>query len=321
MLLYMTAGKKSLAQQGRHNLKQTARWLKLWRATGVPLKAKNRFGDQLEIRFRDVRSIVAVSVVSCECGVTFHAPPIQLKQGFLCTIPDSLIASIASMNGTIIDLLSIIDFYTDNFGRHLVQHSKTGAERLKNSYTLLKSRMYDVEKRFRIATSNIHENDDLVFIHNLLGMHRLPAPLGDRLVNSKPGREQIVEFFGDMSASDYLLLAAVCLEAIKATDKQRITVAARTQGMYLNWNILATSIRETNMTEFFDNFVKSNINTPHENYPMIIFGYDLDGADYRSPMMYALPPERTGLQSEYLISKISKHISRVLAARGISAMK
>lgn len=310
VLFYLTAGKKTLARQESHNLKQASRWIKRWSSTGVSLRATNRFGDILSLTFREARSVSSVSVISHPVGIVFYRQPPMVKMGFTCTIPEGLIHAITAFHGTVIDLLSVIDSYANNVGRVLLGHRKTGPERLQNCVNQLLSRADTIRHRFRDVFAG-PADQDIAFVHNLLGTHRLPDPIGDKLINSVAGRKQVIEFFGDMSASDYLLLSAICVEVIKATDNQRLTMVGRTQGMHLNWHVLATSLRAKNMMEHFTKFIDSIKGTPFEHLPTIIFGYDFEGSDYRSPMMYTLPPKRGKSQAEYLIGRIYSQVVRV----------
>lgn len=315
VLFYLTAGNKSLHQQDTHNLRQSSKWLRRWASnSALTLEGINRFGDVITERYSAARRMVSISVVSAQAGIVFHPSPHAIKTGFTCTIPDSLIHIIASLNGTMIDLLGILKIYSDNFGSHIVRHTTTGPERLSNALLQLGSRVTTILNRLHDA-NRVGAKDDLAFVSNLLGMHKLPAPIGEKLMATTVGRKQAVEFFGDMSASDFLLLSVASLRAISATDKQRLSICARTQGMFLDWNIVATSISAKNSPEFIEQFFKSIKGTSNEDLPTIIYGYDIEGADYRGPMMYALPPRRRVTQATSLITAISNRIDPILRAR------
>lgn len=314
VLFYLTAGKKSLNLQDAHNLKQATKWIKRWSSTGKPLKAKNRFDDVVELHFQSARSVSTISIISHLTGAVFHPSPRSVKNGFTCTVPESLIHAIAAFNGTVIDLLWVLDNYTNNISRVLLSHGRTGPDRLANSLCQLLENQKIVRARLHTEVDN---TDDLSFVLNLLGINRLPAPLGSELIKSLEGREQVVKYFGDMSACDFLLLSAACVATIKKTENQRLTVYARTQGMYLDWNIVATNFGARNSAELFAKFMESIKTTPYEHCPTIIFGYALEGMDYRGPSMYALQPKKVKSQAGFLITKISTHIRQAQKMRSV----
>lgn len=316
VLFYLTSGGKSLVQQDDHNLRQARRWLQRWRTTGVALEGTNRFGDRTSIRARDASTVTCVSVVSHPAGIVFHQSPPASSGGFMCTVSEGLVRTIAAMNGTVVDLLAVINSYADQLGRHLLAHRATGPERLAAVLSRLELRATAVRQRFKSLFESDRKND-VEFVYSILGMNRMPAPYGARMVDSTAARKQIVDFFGDMSATDYLLLAAACVETIRATENARLTIAGRTAGMYLDWNIVATSLRARNAPEFLKEFLERTKGTPMEECPTVIFGYDMEGADYRGPTMFALPPKRGVRQADHLIGRTAARVNQVISARGM----
>lgn len=311
VLFYLTSGKKSLEKQDEHNLKQARRWRRYWaQKPDQPLIGINRFGDQLNVTSKDVQLMVSISVVSHRSGIAFHDLNNKKQLGYTCTIPDQLIHAVSAFHGTVIDLLGIILSYSQNFRRHVVRHTATGPDRL----SLIVEKQ--TQKIVNALKSGGHEDDkaraDFDFVYKILDLNRLPASVGEKLLASATGREQTATFFCDMSALDYIMVAKAALAAIAQTNGGKLSITTMTTGLHLDWVIFATSIRARNMVNQFEESQKSIASLNKGHLPQIIYGYDLEGAEYRSPMMYCLPPERKSIQAQELVRAT---IHRLLSLR------
>lgn len=309
VLFYLTSGKKSLEKQDQHNIEQAKGWLRYW--TKKPshfLKATNRYGDELLLSSSRAAFAIYVSIVSHATGVVFHTINTDGPKGFICSIPESLIHSISSFGGTVIDFLVIIERYSQHLKKRLLRHDHIGSEYLENI----------VEKSLNELTQTIQSyvcqvdpfpQIDFEFVNRILGLNRLAAPTGARLIASPIGRRQVADFFNDMSAREYLVLSLASLIAIRQTDSLRRTVAIQTQSMYLNWQIIATSIRSSTITGFYESLLSKNKENGIDNLPQLIYGWDIEGADYRSPMMYTMPPSRSSIQARTIVQGILKRLA------------
>lgn len=318
IFFYLKSGEKSLEKQDLGNIRQAKGWARYWsRKSSNFLKARNRYGDTLILQSSQINIAIYVSIVSHPSGIVFHSINEIGPPGFLCTIPEHLVHELASIGGTSIDLLNILLRYAENFRRRLLRHDRLGAERLESITRRLTLELDQTTSAFK-QRLNPFPQLDFEFVSRILGVNRLPAPIGGIIVSSPQGRRQIAQFFNDMSAREYIILSLSSVAAIQATDSARNTVSVLTQGMFLNWQILATSIRASNILENFEAFGKRSKEDGTDDLPQIIFGWDFEGADYRSPPMYAMPEKKGISQAERIASVILRRLEEVFNIYGNS---
>lgn len=313
VMFYMTSGRKSIEKQDEHNLKQAHKWNKYWsRCPTTVVNGTNRYGDKLELQRNQVRLVASISVISHDVGIVFHqqAKSTNSLVGLTCTIPESLIHFISHFHGTVIDLLQIILKYSNNLIGHITRHTRSGPDRLRSI----------VEKHTAATLFSLQQEspntsikkEDFDFVYKILDINRLSADIGNKLGLDQSGREHISQYFCDLSAMDYIVIAKCALAAIGKTDGGKLSVSAMTQGLFLNWVIFATTFRANNMLKHFNDLQESLGQMGKKDLPLIIYAYDFEGSDYRSPSMYCMQPNRKTSQADTLLRATLKNINRHL---------
>jgi hypothetical protein len=308
VLFYMTSGKKSIEKQDEHNLKQAHKWNKYWSSCPKTIvRGKNRYGDNLALQRNEVRLLASISVISHDVGIVFHPQKRNNSiDGFTCTIPEKLIHFISQFHGTVIDLLQILLQYSNNLLRHITRHSKLGPDRLRSiiekhtNTTILPLRQENPDLKIK--------KEDFEFVYKILDTNRLPAHIGEKLALNQSVREHIGQYFCDLSARDYIVLAKCALAAISKTDGGRLSISAMTQGLFLDWVVFATTFRANNMIQLFNDLQESLERMEKKDLPLIIYAYDFEGAEYRSPSMYCMQPKRKSSQAETLMRATMQNI-------------
>lgn len=315
VLFYLTTGNQTLLKQDAHNLKQARRWNTFWRKNkSTSLVGTNRYGDELSIKRADVNNIINISVIGHNTGIVFHPSNLLSTGELTCTIPEQLIHEIATFHGTVIDLLSIIYSYSQEFQRHLFGHRATAPLRLQS---IIKNRKEAIQAAITRNATPDESTEDLGFIHEIIGKNRLPDPFGSAISGGADGntRDKLAAYFSDLSALDYAIIAITAKEAISKTDGGKLSITASTNGLHTNWIVFATNLGINNMSEVLENFRTSLEKSGRSNLPQIIYGHPREIFDYRSPLMYVFPRNREKSQASDLTQRTIQRISAISAGR------
>lgn len=305
VLFYLTSGNKTIEKQDEHNLKQANKWINYWkRQPKECLIAKNRYDDETSILFKDIQYCVCISVISHTTGIVFHKVNENKPIGYTCTVPEALIHSISGFHGTVIDLLAIIQKYSMNLWRHIVKHGPICGERLA---VIVDKKIEEIDSIFNLQADTKVNSDNFSFIYKFIDEYRLSDPFGNGLSNSS-GRQTVADYYCDMSARDYILLAITAEKVIERADNGRFSLAAETRGMYLDWVVCVTNISARNMMDFFDPLINA---VKEKNLPVLIYAYFFEGAEHRSPSMHIFP-ERKSTQAQHLVELVVQRLSAVL---------
>lgn len=223
VLFYLTSSNKSIEKQDEHNLRQASKWVNYWkRQPKERLIAVNRYSDEVSISYEEIKYCVCISVVSHTTGIVFHKVNGTKPIGYTCTVPEALIHTISEFHGTVIDLLEIIQEYSKNLPRHILRHGPISGERLA---AIAEKRVESIESMFNYQSGMKDINDNFLLIYKFIDEHRLPDPLGNALPNSS-GRQAIADYYSDMSARDFILLAIAAEKVIGKSGNGRFSLAA-----------------------------------------------------------------------------------------------
>ena len=287
-LCFSTSGKKAIEKQDEHNLQQANKWINYWkRQPNHHLKATNRFGDKLSITFKEVKYCVCISVISHNTGIVFHNYNRNKPFGFTCTVPETLIHSISEFHGTIIDLLAIIHKYSTNLRRYITSHGPLSGERLGS---IVNGKMKEINDLLTSYVDSEIRKSDFSFIYNMIDLKRLSASTEYKQLLNQSMRQLIADYYSDMSAKDFILLALAAAKTIDQTDSGKYSTLGITTGMHMNWVVYATSLFARNFGELFGtlDLVEAN---GQKNLPMIVYLYSgIEGIEHRSPSMHTFPP-------------------------------
>ncbi|MGZ8250890.1 MAG: hypothetical protein ACXW1P_00975 [Methylophilaceae bacterium] len=303
VLLYLKSGKKSLTLQDKSNLQQANKWLSLWKRSLYPLHCRNRFGEEIEINYKTVTHLVILSVVSSQTGIRLHKTKNEIP-GFVCTVPETLIHEVAKLRGTVVDLLKLIEITSKRRKRFVIEQDA-------HSHIRLTHLIRDYFKPNYLFLDQLG-SDDFSFVLKILDLHRLVVN-----ENAKPKEVDLTidrrrNYFSDMSAKEYIILANQVVQALNATKSGTLTITAVTQGLFQNWVITCTALGASNSIKLMQDGKNELKKKGFENLPEIVYGNSMEWADYRSPTLFALP-ERTGLtQSKTLINSICNNINTLL---------
>lgn len=303
VLFYATAGNKSYEKQDSHNLSQARRWGRYWTShPDTPLVGENRFADRIELRRHQIQNWIAISIVSSNVGVVFHPYSKGNIPGFVCTIPESMIHAIAANSGTVVDLLELLHGYSKNLLRHISRNSSASHDRL---HSLLKRHFIapakpEIVKNVDPAFQD--KNSDVVF--NLIARYRMAGKFESIAVD----RPSLAEFFCDLSAKDYFTISQCALAAIHRTQDGKLSVVLVTDGLFLDWIIFATSAYASNSAEIYSNMLKSTGSLGKGELPTIIYAYDGEGQEYRSPSMFTFPEHKKPGQAMHFMERIMKRL-------------
>ncbi|WGS88119.1 hypothetical protein [Methylomonas sp. UP202] len=304
VLFYLTSGSQPIHKQDEHNLKQAAKWINYWRRQSKEhLIATNRYNNELSITFKELKYCICISVISHVTGIVFHKINVNKPIGYTCTIPESLIHSISGFHGTVIDLLEIIHEYSFNLPRHILRHGPVSDERLA---TIVGKRIKTTEALLNYESNTKYGDDSFSLIYKFINEYRLPDPVGNAL-SSSSDRQLIANYFSDMPARDFIILAIAAEQVIKKSENGRFSLAAETTGMHLNWIVCVTNIASRNMGEFLESFLDE---IKEKNLPILIYGYFIEGAEHRSPFMQVLQ-EQKSIQSQHLVKSTVQRLLNV----------
>ena len=304
ILFYAQAGKRSIEKQDAHNFGQARRWARYWANNPKSLLCgKNRFGERIELGRAHVENWIAISVVSHQAGIVFQPDGRNSIPGFLCTIPESLVHSLSKINGTVIDLLQIMLRYSTNLSRHISRHSVASADRLSTlvkSHSALVNRQ--IEGPFHVDPEFSKDNFDIIY--HLLARNRMN---GAAKVAPEE-RHSIAEYFCDLSAQDFYLIAQCALTAIHRSAEGIKSVALATNGLFIDWIVFVTSIGATNAVQIHDQMRADMKNVGKSDLPTIIYTCGVEAYDYRTPFLFTFPDPKKRKQAAELMNNILKKL-------------
>ncbi|WP_431104578.1 hypothetical protein [Roseateles noduli] len=113
-LFYLHDSAAPLAKQYRHNQQQQHRYVRLWHEGGrsnnhaFDLTGFNRFGDSCTLQYKDMESVLVISIITAPCAALPEAIKDRGCPTGMVTISEALLAYVASSGGTFLDLLALI---------------------------------------------------------------------------------------------------------------------------------------------------------------------------------------------------------------------
>ena len=292
ILFYMTSSKVQIAAQIEHNRRQAIGYHRLWSTgrTRYALRGKNRFGDECFVPYSTVRSYLTFLVVSEHCGVDVIEPITRDIQNTVVVIPEALIHWVAEFGGTIVDLLILIDISLERKNeiappadRALDVLGALVAAYVKESFTKA-----DPTGRYISGQPQL----DYRFLGKYLSSMKIPASFG-KAVSTAKGREDISRVFGDLMLVEYASLAAVAEKAILASEPPHFRKWAilKTRGLYYSFVVATVHMGSSNIEEVTNAALDASKNEAGEiDCISVFYGNFLDANEYRSPLMFGLPP-------------------------------
>jgi hypothetical protein len=305
-LFYLRSSAETLPAQIEHNRRQAAGYHRLWSSgkTIYALRGKNRFGDECFVNYKSVRNYLSVLVVSEKCGIHFAPPITNHIPHAVVVIPELLLHWIAGFGGTIVDLLHIIDIYLGaTVGAELTTESSfstlTALVERYISDSLLKA---DPNRKYLSGSAR----QDYLFLLEHLSRMRLPASFGGA-IHDRKGREQLSGLFCDFLLMEYASLAAGAENAIQASEPPLFKkwVVLKIKGLYYSFVVSTVHMGSANTLEVTEAAIEAckneagDIDSIHVQY-----GNVLDANEYRSPLMFTLPPNLPPRHSTVLAKSI-----------------
>lgn len=291
VLFYARSSGEGLDQQMEHNLRQAEGYLRLWQTdqTQYVLKGNYSSSGRAFVRYRNVKCLVVLSVVSRRCGLIIHKCEEMSAAGphhLYASIPEHLLLWLAQVGGSVVDIILIIGSMID--GGHLPLDDEARYELLKD-YTADHIRRCFSTARLNDPPGNYRPSsaDDVEFIRRtLVGMRCATVYRGSS------GRAVANRIFADMSLWEYRRLALAADQAIRMSGPnfEMYTIGLLKGGESGNYDIVIATInaRARNTPEVVSEVSKLH-STQHPNAAVFVFGYLNDEYDVRVPL-FVIPP-------------------------------
>lgn len=233
------------------------------------------------VNYQSVRNYLTVLVVSERCGIHFAPPITNSIPHAVIVIPDLLIHWVAGFGGTIVDLLHIIDVYLD------VSVGIDAATEASFSMLMELVEMYvghslskaDPSRKYLSGSAR----QDYLFIWKHLS----------RIRHTK-GRELVSGLFGDLLLREYASLAAGAEAAIQASEPPQFKkwVVLKIKGPYYSFVVSTVHMGSSNVLEATQAAIEACKNEVGDIVSIHFqYGNVLDANEYRSPLMFNLPPK------------------------------
>ena len=313
VLFYLNNSRKPACAQIEHNNRQARGFLRRWRRgmSGDALRGLNVFGDTCFVPKQIVVRLIVISVISAEVGVVFHSARTAPTREVWVSIPDKLFVWLSAIGGTIVDLLQIITKIATARSPVRARASRANMERLESEWSRHVAEIYRMPPE-RLALLSGIPIDDRRMVAEVIGRMRMTSSSGKN-VESTTARKEIVKLFGDMSSKDFFHLSAVASLAIARTEPPvyKNSCILKTIGLYHNFVIAALSIESSNFQSSSLKAVEA-ANGPNGEMrdSLVIYAYTMNGADYRVPMIFAIPDPLPRCQTRELFDLLAHRLMR-----------
>ncbi len=309
-LFYLNESTASLEKQIRHNAKGPYGFIRLW-ASGderFVLPGKNIFGDEIRKPFSEVTHLLTISIVSCPCGPRLFETNTHGKIGCTLVVPEELVARVARVNGTIIDLLKIA-----------VLHQELGltqAPTLDEEYYLLDvlSTRYLRESLFGKETEESFNAkfsaSDQWRVWN--GVMNYKSPLGaTRQFAQTEHRELLGAIFCDFSLAELSGIIHTVLNVFKMSGAPRFThyAIAKAGSEHYAFVVYSLNLNSSPVEKIMDQVLQamkpSELGPPGVEAILLGYTYYGEGIDYFSPGEISLPRQLPRRQSLVLVERLA----------------
>jgi hypothetical protein len=311
VLFYLTRSSRGVAREIAHNVRQARGFLRRWRQgkDDFKLRGRNRFGDVCDVAYSDVQRLLVVSIGGSRAGIyPIDREGWNSREIFL-SIPDALLEKLATIGCAVVDLLNVChasiamqqkcSIYSDAYYYKIIHE-------IADEYIGTSLNESRISRLFNRVPSNDH-----TVIRDILAEMKFTGTSARPSIDDAVGRATMTSIFGDLSLAEYTSLASAVLQVIALSGpKFEQWIVAEVKGLHYRFIVSSIKLGSNNTKSAIHASAEAAAAKPNQPGAIQIIYADVDGLnDFRSPLMFALPPQLPTSQANLIFDRVYREFS------------